>query len=292
MSGPSPIVPTTSIFRDDILKGKVAFVTGGGSGICKGMAEALARHGAKVTIVSRTFSKLEAAAKEMAASTGGEIFPVAADVRDPKQVLEAVQKHIAHYGRLDILVNGAAGNFLSLSQHLSFNAFRTVIEIDLIGTFNTTKCCFPYLKESKGNIINVSATLQYNGQAFQAHACAAKAGVDAMSLVWANEWGPLGIRSNCIAPGPIANTVGMAKLAPEAAADEIRIPIGRMGEVRDIEHATLYLASGSGAYVTGQVLVVDGGNWLQPGLGAGYPEICAQEIDIRSIMEPEGKPKL
>ncbi|KAF9915420.1 hypothetical protein BX616_006200 [Lobosporangium transversale] len=252
---PNPVVPTNSIFKEDILKGKVAFVT-------------------------------EAAAKEMRASTGGEIFAVAADVRDPKQVQEAVEKHIAHYGRLDILVNGAAGNFLSLSQHLSFNAFRSVIEIDLIGTFNTTKCCFPYLKESKGSIINVSATLAYNGQVFQAHACAAKAGVDALSLVWANEWGPLGIRSNCIAPGPIANTVGMSKLSP-GEADGVRVPIGRLGEVRDIEHATLYLASEAGAFVTGQVLIVDGGNWLQPSMANGYPEVCAQELNMRAIMEPD-----
>ncbi|KAG0202665.1 hypothetical protein BGX28_004892 [Mortierella sp. GBA30] len=285
MSNPNIPVPTNTIFKEDILKGKVAFVTGGGSGICKGMAEALARHGAKVTIVSRTLSKLEQAAKEMRASTGGEFFAVAADVRDPKQIQAAVDKHIAHYGRLDILVNGAAGNFLSLSQHLSFNAFRSVIEIDLIGTFNTTKCCFPHLKASKGSIINVSATLAYNGTVMQSHACAAKAGVDALSLVWANEWGPLGIRSNCIAPGPIANTVGMSKLAPEG--EVVRVPIGRMGEVRDIEHATLYLASEAASYVTGQVLIVDGANWLQPGLANGYPEICAQELNIRAIMEPE-----
>ncbi|KAF9215599.1 hypothetical protein BGZ59_000874 [Podila verticillata] len=236
MSNPTIPVATSSIFKDDILKGKVAFVTGGGSGICKGMAEALARHGAKVTIVSRTLSKLEAAAKEMRASTGGEFYAVAADVH-------------------------------------------------LIGTFNTTKCAFPHLKASKGTIINVSATLHYNGQTFQSHACAAKAGVDAMSLVWANEWGPLGIRSNCIAPGPIANTVGMSKLAPEGEA--VRVPIGRLGEVRDIEHATLYLASEAASYVTGQVLVVDGGNWLQPGMTHGYPLVCEQELDMRSIMEPE-----
>ncbi|KAF8984256.1 hypothetical protein BGZ52_012883 [Haplosporangium bisporale] len=271
MSNPTIPVATSSIFKDDILKGKVAFVTGGGSGICKGMAEALARHGAKVTIVSRTLSKLEAAAKEMRASTGGEFYAVAADVRDPKQMQDAMDKHIAHYGRLDILINGAAGNFLSLSQHLSFNAFRA--------------CAFPHLKASKGTIINVSATLHYNGQTFQSHACAAKAGVDAMSLVWANEWGPLGIRSNCIAPGPIANTVGMSKLAPEGEA--VRVPIGRLGEVRDIEHATLYLASEAASYVTGQVLVVDGGNWLQPGMTHGYPLVCEQELDMRSIMEPE-----
>lgn len=259
----------------------------------------------------------------MRASTGGEFFAVAADVRDHKQMQDAMDKHIAHYGRLDILINGAAGNFLALSQHLSFNAFRSVIEIgkledqprwivsiflsfpflcrlvyltgfssslslarsDLIGTFNTTKCAFPHLKASKGSIINVSATLPYNGQIFQSHACAAKAGVDALSLVWANEWGPLGIRSNCIAPGPIANTVGMAKLAPEGEA--VRVPIGRMGEVRDIEHATLYLASEAASYVTGQVLIVDGGNWLQPGMTHGYPLVCEQELNMRAIMEPE-----
>ncbi|KAF9934162.1 hypothetical protein FBU30_003186 [Linnemannia zychae] len=285
----NPVVPTTSIFKDDILKGKVAFVTGGGSGICKGMAEALARHGAKVTIVGRTLSKLEAAAKEMRASTGSEILTAAADVRDHKQVQAAVDKHMAKFGRLDILINGAAGNFLCLAQHLSFNAFRAVIEIDVIGTFNVTKCCFPHLKESKGSIINVSATLHYNGQIFQSHVSAAKAAIDAMSLVWANEWGPLGIRSNCIAPGPIANTEGMSRLAMDGE-EAVRVPIGRMGQVRDIEHATLYLASEAGSYVTGQVLIVDGGNWLQPGLATGYPQLCEQELNVREIME--SKPKL
>ncbi|KAF9406761.1 hypothetical protein BGZ94_002970 [Podila epigama] len=281
MSNPTIPVATTSIFKNDILKGKVAFVTGGGSGICKGMAAALARHGAKVTICGRTLSKLEDAAKEMRAETGAEFLTVAADVRDHKQMQAAIDKHIAHYGRLDILVNGAAGNFLSLSQHLSFNAFRSVIEIGNISLEPST----PQSAPSLISIINVSATLPYNGQIFQSHACAAKAGVDALSLVWANEWGPLGIRSNCIAPGPIANTVGLSKLAPDA--DSVRVPIGRMGEVRDIEHATLYLASEAASYVTGQVLIVDGGNWLQPSMANGYPEVCEQELNIRSIMEPE-----
>ncbi|KAG0270274.1 hypothetical protein DFQ27_009066 [Actinomortierella ambigua] len=240
-----PVAPTTSVFKEDILKGKVAFVT------------------------------------------GGEVYAVAADVRDPKQVQAAVEKHIEKFGRIDILINGAAGNFLCLSQHLSFNAFRSVIEIDLIGTFNTAKCCFPYLKESKGSIINVSATLHYNGTVFQSHPSAAKAGVDALSRVWANEWGPLGIRSNVIAPGPIAGTVGMAKLSPDN--ETVRVPIGRLGEVRDIEHATLYLASDAGAYVTGHILVVDGGQWLQPGLTNGYPLLCEQEFDIRGMMEGREK---
>ncbi|KAF9977323.1 hypothetical protein BGZ73_006364 [Actinomortierella ambigua] len=283
----NPVAPTTSVFKEDILKGKVAFVTGGGSGICRGMTEALLRHGAKATIVSRTLSKLETAAKEMSQATGGEVYAVAADVRDPKQILAAVEKHIEKFGRIDILINGAAGNFLCLSQHLSFNAFRSVIEIDLIGTFNTAKACFPHLKASKGSIINVSATLHYNGTVFQSHASAAKAGVDALSRVWANEWGPLGIRSNVIAPGPIAGTVGMAKLSPDG--ESVRVPIGRMGEVRDIEHATLYLASDAGAYVTGQILVVDGGQWLQPGLTHGYPMLCEQEFDIRGMMEGREK---
>ncbi|KAG0243265.1 hypothetical protein BGW41_002450 [Actinomortierella wolfii] len=260
----NPVAPTNSVFKEDILKGKVAFVTGGGSGICRGMTEALVRHGAKATIVSRTLSKLEAAAREMSQATGGEVYAVAADVRDPKQIQAAVDKHMEKFGRIDILVNG-----------------------DLIGTFNSTKCCFPHLKASKGSIINVSATLHYNGTVFQSHASAAKAGVDALSRVWANEWGPLGIRSNVIAPGPIAGTVGMAKLSPDG--ETVRIPIGRMGEVRDIEHATLYLASDAGSFVTGQILVVDGGQWLQPGLGNGYPLVCEQEFDIRSMMEGREK---
>ncbi|CAG8717686.1 3876_t:CDS:2 [Gigaspora margarita] len=179
---------TEQIFKNDILKGKVAFVTGGGSGICKGMTEAMLRHGAKAAIISRSQDKLDKAAEEMrkeidlnfgSDTTSNlthdmynnlhctyvyEFFSaIAADVRKPEDIIKAVELTIEKFGRIDILVNGAAGNFLSAIETLSYRAFRTVIEIDLIGTFNTSKACFPHLKKSKGVVINVSANLHYQG---------------------------------------------------------------------------------------------------------------------------------
>ncbi|KAF0519165.1 2,4-dienoyl-CoA reductase [Gigaspora margarita] len=175
---------TEQIFKNDILKGKVAFVTGGGSGICKGMTEAMLRHGAKAAIISRSQDKLDKAAEEMRKEIGAEVLAIAADVRKPEDIIKAVELTIEKFGRIDILVNGAAGNFLSAIETLSYRAFRTVIEIDLIGTFNTSKACFPHLKKSKGVVINVSANLHYQATLYQSHAMAAKAGVDALTRVY------------------------------------------------------------------------------------------------------------
>ncbi|ORZ35304.1 hypothetical protein BCR44DRAFT_116691 [Catenaria anguillulae PL171] len=257
-------VPTTDVFRADLFKGKVAFVTGGGSGICKGMTEALMRHGCDAVIVSRTQSKLDAAAKELEAATGRTCLPVAADVRNPQEVIAAVDKAMAKFGRIDILVAGAAGNFLAPAEHLSYRAFSSVIDIDLKGTFNTIKACIEPLKQSKGCVINVTATLQYAGTPMQSHAASAKNGVDALTKVMAMELGRYGIRVNGIAPGPIEGTEGITRLMPpNMTADYINtIPVRRLGTIGDIEHATVYLASEAGSYVTGTVLVVDGGSWM------------------------------
>ncbi|KAJ3359910.1 hypothetical protein GGF32_008927 [Allomyces javanicus] len=257
--------PTTDIFRKDLFVGKVAFVTGGGSGICKGMTEALMRHGCDAVIVSRTQSKLDEAAKDLEAATGRTCYAVAGDVRKPEDMINAVQKAMDKFGRIDILVCGAAGNFLSPVEHLSYRAFKTVVEIDLLGTFNTIKACLEPLKASgNGVVINVTAALQYSGSPLQVHAVSAKAGVDGMTKTMAVELGRYGIRVNGIAPGPIEGTEGMARLMPPGMEDGFldTIALRRMGQVRDIEHATLYLASDAGAYVTGTVLVVDGGSWF------------------------------
>ncbi|KAL7753862.1 peroxisomal 2 4-dienoyl-CoA reductase sps19 [Sorochytrium milnesiophthora] len=263
-----------SVFRNDILAGKVAFVTGGGSGICKGMTEALLRHGCRAVIVSRTLSKLEEAAKEMSAATGQECFAIAADVRKPEEIVAAVEKTMDKFGRIDILVCGAAGNFLSPMEHLSYRAFRTVIEIDLIGTFNTIKACIEPLKRSKGSVINVSATLQYAGTPLQSHAASAKSGIDAMTKVLAMELGGYGVRVNAIAPGPIENTEGISRLTPPGSGDSFvkSIPLKRLGTIADIENATLYLVSDAGSYVTGTILVVDGGSWMTT-TGLMYPAV-------------------
>ncbi|ORY06937.1 NAD(P)-binding protein [Basidiobolus meristosporus CBS 931.73] len=266
-------VDTTTVFLPDTLKGKVAFVTGGGSGICKGIAEALLKHGAKVVIASRSLDRVTKAAEEMAKSTGGECFAVSADVRKPEDVEKAVAQAVEKFGGIDILVNGAAGNFLVPAENMSYNAFRTVIEIDLIGTFNVSKACFPHLKKSKGTILNISATLHYNGTPLQSHASSAKAGVDTLTKVFALEWGPYGIRVNSIAPGPISETAGIERLLPkEYAKGYIRaVPLQRLGSIRDIEHMAVFLASPSGNWISGSNFVVDGGSWLT-GNSFQYPD--------------------
>ncbi|CAG8461558.1 15126_t:CDS:2 [Funneliformis caledonium] len=250
---------TNKIFKEDILKDKVAFVTGGGSGICKGMTEAMIRHGAKAVITSRSQEKLDKAAEEMRNRTRGEILAIAADVRIPEQMINVVEKAIERFGKIDILVNGAAGNFLAAAETLSYRAFRTVIEIDLLGTYNTTKACFPYLKKSKGCIINVSANLHYQSTLYQCLAA---------------EWGPHSIRVNSIAPGPIAETEGTAKLLPPTATEAAirEIPLQRFGSISDIEQATIFLASDAASFITGQIIVVDGGDSLRKVGVLPYPE--------------------
>ncbi|KAI8997045.1 2,4-dienoyl-CoA reductase [Pilobolus umbonatus] len=263
-------VETTTIFKDNIFAGKVLLCSGGGSGICRNMTEAMVRHGAKAVIFSRNKDKLEKAAKEMREKTGGEIHFVSGDVRKPEDVENAVKETVEKFGHLDFLINGAAGNFLAPFRDLSYNAFRTVIEIDLLGTFNFTKAAVEHLKASKGAVINVSATLHYTGTIFQQHAGAAKAAIDALTKHWAVELGPHGVRVNAISPGPIASTVGMDRLGP--AFETTAIPLGRMGEVQDIAQSTVFLFSPGASYITGTVLVVDGGAWLNTSYPS-YPEI-------------------
>lgn len=255
-----------SYFRDDLLQDKVAFITGGGSGICFGIAEAFAAHGAKVALVGRKLDKLEAATAVIE-KAGGVALPASADVRQPELVAEAVDKTLEHFGKIDIVVNGAAGNFLAPAAQLSPNGFKTVIDIDTCGTFNVSRICFEHLAKNGGSIINVSATLHYGGTPFQCHVSAAKAGVDALTRNFAVEWGPVGIRVNGLAPGPIADTEGMRRLAPPGDLKNklVRhIPLQRFGTIADCADAALFLASDAASFVTGAILVVDGGHWLPP----------------------------
>jgi 2,4-dienoyl-CoA reductase [(3E)-enoyl-CoA-producing], peroxisomal len=251
------------IFAQDILQGKVAFITGGGTGITGGVARAFARHGAKLAITSRKEENL-IAQQQYIEENGGKCFSVAADVRDFDAIQNAVAKTIEHYGRIDIVVNGAAGNFLCAAEQLSANGFGTVVDIDTKGTFNVCRAAFETLKESKGQIINISATLHYLATPMQIHVSAAKAGVDAITRNLSVEWGRHGIRVNGIAPGPIEDTEGMKRLLPDALREKItkKIPLGRFGRIADIENAALFLASDGASYVNGVTLVVDGGQWL------------------------------
>jgi 2,4-dienoyl-CoA reductase [(3E)-enoyl-CoA-producing], peroxisomal len=250
-------------FVEEILKGHVALVTGGGTGITGGVARALADAGASVVLVSRKMEHLEPAAKAINQS-GGQAFAVAADVRNPEEVEKAIAAAVERFGKLDIVVNGAAGNFLCAAEELSPNGFGTVVDIDLKGTFNVCRAAFAELKKNRGQILNISATLHYLGTPMQLHVSAAKAGVDALTRNLAVEWGRYGIRVNAIAPGPIGDTEGMKRLVPEPIKEKLRqrIPLGRFGEIADIEKAAVFLCSEAAGFINGTVLVVDGGHWL------------------------------
>ncbi len=253
----------TKIFLNDVLKGRVAFVTGGGTGITGGVARALAEHGASVALVSRQIDHLEPAAAAIN-ENGGEALAVSADVRSPDDVEKAIAATIDRFGKIDIVVNGAAGNFLVPAEQLSANGFGVVVDIDLKGTFNVSRAAFAQLKEHQGQILNISATLHYLGTPMQLHVSAAKAGVDALTRNLAVEWGHYGIRVNAIAPGPIEDTEGMKRLVPEPIKAKLkdRIPLGRFGFIKDIENAAVFLCSDAANYINGAIIVVDGGHWL------------------------------
>ena len=269
----------SKVFADGILEGRVAFVTGGGTGITGGVARALAEAGANVALVSRSLEHLQPAAKAIndraerkeggnptvrEGAKIGEAFAVAADVRNPDEVQHAIAATVSRFGKIDIVVNGAAGNFLCKAEELSPNGFGTVVDIDLKGTFNVCRAAFDQLKNNQGQILNISATLHYLGTPMQLHVSAAKAGVDALTRNLAVEWGRYGIRVNAIAPGPIEDTEGMKRLVPEPIKEKLRqrVPLGRFGLIKDIEAAAVFLCSDAATYINGAVLVVDGGHWL------------------------------
>jgi len=254
------------VFQSDLLKNRVALITGGGSGICRGIALAFARHGCDVAIVSRKLEHLEPTAVDLRA-LGVRAAAQAADVRDPAAVEAAVAAIVAVLGRIDILVNGAAGNFVCLAENLSPNGFGTVVDIDLKGTFNVSRAAFPHLKARGGVILNISATLQLLGTIGQAHASAAKAGIDALTRTLAAEWGPQRIRVNGLAPGPVDGTEGVRRLVSERSRTLIaeQCPLGRMATIDEVADAALFLCSDAAQFVTGVTLVIDGGLWLRSG---------------------------
>lgn len=249
-----------NVFREDLLQGKVALVTGGATGIGKEIARTLGRHGAVVAIASRKQENLEVACAELQAE-GIDCLWGQCDVRQPDQVEAVVQTILERHGRLDILINNAAGNFPAPISHISYNGFKAVVDIDLLGSYNVTKAVFEaWQKDHGGAVVNISAPFQNLGVSLQAHVAAAKAGVDALTRTCAVEFGPYGIRVNGVAPGSTADTEGMARFgqaSPEAAG--MVCPLGFMGEKQDIANAVLFLVSDAARYITGQVFAVDGG---------------------------------
>lgn len=253
----------TRYLAKDLFVGKTVFVTGGGSGINLGVAKNFAALGANVAICGRTREKLDLAAAELFA-LGAKVCAVVADVREFAALEAAFLRSREELGPMDVLVCGAAGNFVVPAESLSSNGFKTVIDIDLVGSFNASRAAFEQLRATQGTIIYISAGMAYMPHAFQVHVGAAKAGIDMMMKNLAIEWGRHGIRANSIVPGPIEGTEGMKRLLNEARRQEFidAIPLRRMGTVDDIGQAAVFLASPLASYVSGCVFVVDGGQNL------------------------------
>jgi len=249
-----------SPFRDNLLAGKSAFVAGGTSGINLGIAKRFAALGAQVTVAGRNPDKATAAA----AGIGHGAVGLSADVRDFAAIRAALEETAARQGKFDIVVSGAAGNFLAPALGMSANAFKTVVDIDLLGTFNVFRASYDLLALPGASLIAITAPQAVNASPLQVHACAAKAGINQVIRVLAMEWGP-DARVNGISPGPIADTEGMARLAPDPSArasHEARIPMKRWGEVDEIAEAAVFLSSEAAQYITGIILDVDGGSTL------------------------------
>ena len=251
-------------FKDKMLDGKVAYIAGGSSGINLGIAQRLAQQGAAIAIVSRSGDKVEAAVDSLK-QAGGRAFGWPADVRDYAAIEASLAATRDQFGEIDIVVSGAAGNFLAPALGMSANAFKTVVDIDLLGTFNVLRASYQFLKKPGASLISITAGQGSHPMMFQAHVCAAKAGINMLTKCLAMEWGPAGVRVNAISPGPIAETEGMARLAasPEAEARlKARIPLRDYGTKRDIADMAVFLASDNAAYITGAIFDVDGGSSL------------------------------
>jgi NAD(P)-dependent dehydrogenase (short-subunit alcohol dehydrogenase family) len=277
----------TQYLAKDLFKARTVFVTGGGSGINLGVAKNFAALGANIAICGRTQEKLNSAADELRA-LGAKVCAVAADVRDMAALDAAFAQSRAELGPIDVLVCGAAGNFLVPAERLSTNGFKTVIDIDLLGSFNASRGAFEQLQETKGSILFISAGMAYMPHAFQVHVGAAKAGIDMMMKNLALEWGRYGIRANSIVPGPIEGTEGMKRLADPARKQALvnAIPLRRMGTVDDIGQTAAFLASPLAAYISGCVVVCDGGQNLA---GSAMFNMSAEQM-LRSQDREQGRP--
>ena len=240
---------------------RTVFVAGGSSGINLGIADAFARHGASVAILSRSQPRIDTALAQLRAH-GGAAEGYSADVRDAAAVADALRRAHARFGPIDVLVSGAAGNFLAPALGMSANGFKTGVDIDLLGSFNVLRGAHEFLRKPGASVISISASQAFVPTPYQAHVCAAKAGVDMLTRTLAMEWGADGIRVNSIVPGPIEGTEGIRRLAPndaERARMTERVPLRRYGSVDDIAGIAMVLSSPLGAYITGVVLPVDGG---------------------------------
>jgi len=272
----------TSYFAKDLFLGQTVFITGGSSGINLGIARNFAAVGANLGIVGRSPEKLDAATAELQA-LGAQVSAHSADVRDYMALETAMQRCREELGPMQTLVCGAAGNFPCPAEQITPNGFKSVMDIDLLGTFHACRAAFEQLKETHGNILFISAGQAFMPYAFQAHVGAAKAGIDQMMRNLALEWGRFGIRCNSIAPGPIEGTEGVRRLVPKDSAGPLKktIPLGRFGTPDDIGQLSVFLASPLASYITGTLVVADGGQNLS-GSGVWTQLIMAEMAKAKS----------
>src|SRR5690554_426187 len=271
---------TKKMMRDDALKGKTIVVTGGGSGLGRSMARYFMELGARVAITSRNLEKLQNTAKELEQETGGSCLPLQCDVRDYAQVEAMLEKVLRQYDQVDILVNNAAGNFISPTERLSHSAFDTIIDIVLKGTKNCTLAFGKHWinnKESDKTVLNIVTTYAWTGSAYVVPSATAKAGVLAMTRSLAVEWAKYGIRFNAIAPGPFPTKGAWDRLLPGDLKEKFdlakKVPLKRVGDHQELANLAAYLVSDFSAYINGEVIVIDGGEWMK---GAGQFNLLDQ----------------
>ncbi|MCR9182510.1 MAG: SDR family oxidoreductase [Flavobacteriaceae bacterium] len=272
------------MLRDNALKGKTIVVTGGGSGLGKSMATYFLELGANVVITSRNLEKLQNTAKEMEAATGGKVLSVACDVRNYDEVEAMVKASVAEFGQVDVLLNNAAGNFISPTERLSANAFDTIIDIVLKGSKNCTLAFGKHWidkKETNKTVVNIVTTYAWTGSAYVVPSATAKAGVLAMTRSLAVEWAKYGIRHHAIAPGPFPTKGAWDRLLPGDLKEKFdlakKVPLKRVGDHQELANLAAYLVSDFAQYLNGEVITIDGGEWLK---GAG-------QFNLLEMVTPE-----